>query len=86
MGKRELNADELSCVNGGILEDYGKKYIDMLIQNAKSSEGMGLEALVRKIEQMPPSFYDREIGPEATIEEVREYVLQNWDRFWSAVV
>ena len=70
----------MKTVTGGVLEDYGKRYIDTLIQDIKGYEGMRPADLIRKIEMMPPTFFDREIG-DATMEEVSEYVYQNWDRF-----
>ena len=77
----DLNADRLKDVSGGVLEEYGKRYIDMLIQNMKAVEGSDPGDLIRKIEQMLPTFFDREIGPEATMEEVSAYVYENWNKF-----
>lgn len=74
-------ADQLKNVSGGVLDENGKRYIDMLIENMKAVEGSDPADLIRRIEQMPPTFFDREIGAEATMEEVSAYVYENWDRF-----
>ena len=76
-----LSDDQLENVSGEVLEDYGKSYIDTLIKNMKGTEGMGAADLIIKIEQMPPTFFDMNIGSEATMEEISEYVYQNWDKF-----
>ena len=76
-----LNAVRLKDVSGGVLEEYGKRYIDMLIQNMKGVEGSDPGNLIRRIEQMSPTFFDREIGPEAIMEEVSAYVYENWNKF-----
>jgi len=76
---KELTDEILEHISGGVIDDYGKSVIDNLIRDMKAYEGYGPEALIRKIESMPPSFFDREIGADATMEEVAAYVMARWD-------
>ena len=75
----QLGDDLLAHISGGVIDDYGKSVIDNLIRDMKAYEGYGPQALIRKIESMPPAFFDREIGADATMEEVAAYVMARWD-------
>lgn len=78
--KELLSDDKLNDVNGGVLDEYAMSTLDNLIKNMKGMEGYHAADLIRKIEQMPPTFFSMEIG-DATMEEVSDYVYKNWDRF-----
>ena len=76
----EVAEDLLEKVTGGVLDDAGKSALDNYIRNYKSSEGSTPGSLISKIQSMPPTFFAREIGEDATMEDVSAYILENWDK------